>query len=117
VNAWKRWQDWVALVLGLLTVIAPFAFGMTGHAALTWVAVVLGVLIALASLWALYQPEQRIPHWVNLILAILLFVSPWVLAFTSFTAMAWSAWILGVLVFLASGWVLVEGRGGQLQHV
>lgn len=48
--------------------------------------------------------------WVNLVLAIWLFVSPWVLQFGqgnggaggAVHAAAWNAWILGVLVFLSA---------------
>ena len=40
---------------------------------------------------------------VNLVLAVCLFVSPWVIGFATETAPAWNAWVVGlVLVFLAA---------------
>ena len=46
--------------------------------------------------------ERRFYDAVNLVLAILLFVSPWVLSFTGASAAAWNAWIVGVLIALAA---------------
>lgn len=34
--------------------------------------------------------------WVNLILAVCLFLSPWVLGFMDMSTAAWNAWIVGV---------------------
>jgi len=38
-----------------------------------------------------------------------LFLAAWVLGFSGITAMAWSAWVLGVLAFVNAGSVLVMG--------
>jgi hypothetical protein len=32
-DAWRRWQDWATVVVGLLWFITPFVFGETGSAA------------------------------------------------------------------------------------
>ena len=111
MGAWTRWQDWATLILGVRAIISPFAFGMVpSHVAVMWTAVVLGILIVLASLWALARPNENLPQWANVILAILLFISPWVIGFVMLTSMAWSAWILGVLVFLGAGSVIAMAR-------
>jgi SPW repeat len=39
---------------------------------------------------------------------ILLFLAPWVLGFSGITAMAWSAWIVGVLAFISAGLTLLS---------
>jgi SPW repeat len=50
-------------------------------------------------LWRLVMPEgRRIPDWINLVLAVLLFLSPWVMAFAADTMAAWNAWIIGVVL-------------------
>jgi hypothetical protein len=61
--------------------------------------------------------QRRAAHWqdwLNLVIAVWLFISPWVLNFAAVVpgsglpgavaamAAAWNAWILGVLVFLIS---------------
>ncbi len=63
-----------------------------------------------------WQRSNRVQDWANLILAIWLFISPWVLQFGGGLAAgpagtangplvetshaAWDAWVLGVIVFL-----------------
>ena len=50
--------------------------------------------------------SRRWQDWANLILAIWLFISPWVLQFgvgsPGGAAAAWNAWVLGVIVFLVA---------------
>lgn len=36
--------------------------------------------------------------WVNLVLAVCLFISPWVVGFMADTIPTWNAWIVGVVV-------------------
>ena len=42
--------------------------------------------------------NKRWQDWVNLILGVWLFLSPWLLRYTGTTAAAWNAWILGVAI-------------------
>ncbi|TIN23849.1 MAG: hypothetical protein E5Y31_17875 [Mesorhizobium sp.] len=37
-------------------------------------------------------------EWLNLVLAICLFVSPWIIGFAAETAPAWNAWIVGAVL-------------------
>jgi hypothetical protein len=61
------------------------------------------------------QRSNRWQDWSNLVLAIWLFISPWVLQFTAgppggvaaggaanAAVAAWDAWVLGVIIFLVS---------------
>lgn len=45
-----------------------------------------------------YRESNRAKDWVNLILAVLLFISPWVLGFKGDTAPEWNAWIFAVIL-------------------
>lgn len=36
--------------------------------------------------------------WINLVLAVLLFISPWVIGYVADVTPAWNAWILGVVL-------------------
>ncbi|WP_155251019.1 SPW repeat protein [Sinorhizobium meliloti] len=43
--------------------------------------------------------ERKKPQdWMNLILAVALFVSPWVMGFAGEFMAAWNAWIVGVVI-------------------
>jgi hypothetical protein len=36
--------------------------------------------------------------WANLVLAVLLFISPWVIGFSGDKMAAWNAWVVGVII-------------------
>ena len=103
MTTWRRWQDWVVVALGVILFVTPFVFGQATPSVAAYTAYVLGVLIALAGV---LNAAMRNPGGIELIpavLAVILFVSPWACGFTAVTALAWSAWIIGILVLLAVG--------------
>jgi hypothetical protein len=51
---------------------------------------------------------ERFQDWLNLVLAVLLFVSPWVLGFSGEQVPAWDAWACGVIVAVFSIAALVN---------
>ncbi|HKB33102.1 MAG TPA: SPW repeat protein, partial [Candidatus Dormibacteraeota bacterium] len=69
----------------------------------TGAAFVLGVLLVLAGLGNAATAKAGGFEIVPAILAVILFVSPWIFGFTAVTALAWSAWIVAILVVLAVG--------------
>ena len=95
-RSWQRWQDWAALVIGVLTALTPIV-AATDTAAL-WTLIVFGVLVAAAALWSLAQPGSAVSEYVHLALGVLLFISPWVFSYTDLTGAAWTSWVAGVLV-------------------
>lgn len=105
--SWKRWQDWTNLVLGAWLFVAPFAVsGYTPNdTAAAWV---VGALIVATSIWALGSPKSQVAEWANAIFGSWTFLAPWLLDFSSSTAHAWNAWIVGALVAILSLWVLSD---------
>jgi hypothetical protein len=110
MTSWKRWQDYATIVLGVLTFVSPFVFGDTSQTTAAWTAYVGGVLLVLAGLLAAATNMVRTTEWIPVVLGVLLFISPWVLGFTGVGAIAWTAWIVGLLVVLAAGSLLVTDR-------
>jgi hypothetical protein len=51
---------------------------------------------------------DQFQDWINLVLAVLLFVSPWVLGFAGETGAAWNAWICGIVVAALAVLALVK---------
>lgn len=105
-QTWHRWQDWAALVIGVLTALAPIVVA-TSMAAM-WTMIVFGALIALAALWSLATPDSVASEYVHIALGVLLFISPWVMGFAAMTGAAWTAWIAGVLAVAAGAAALPE---------
>jgi hypothetical protein len=106
MKAWRRWQDWVVVGLGVVMFLTPFAFGETSQTVAAYAAYVLGVLVALAGLLNAAMRQAGGLELIPAVLAVVLFASPWAFGFTAVTALAWSAWIVGILVVLATGSLL-----------
>ena len=118
MKAWSRWQDWLSLVLGAWTFVTPWILGAPIGSAAAWTAWILGALIVLVALLALASPESEALEWTQVVAAVVLFVSPWVLGFTSLASLSWSAWIVGVAIAALSFWARsgIRSEGGIAAH-
>jgi len=102
-TAWRRWQDWVVVGLGVVLFLTPFVFGETAQTAAASTAYALGALIALGGVLNAAMREAGGLELIPAVLAVILFVSPLAFGFMGVTALAWSAWIVAVLVVLVVG--------------
>jgi len=108
MNAWKRWQDWATVTLGVIVLATPFVFGTDLGSVAAWTTYVAGALLVAAGLWSASTPEPNIGiEWVPLIVGAGLFVAPWILGFATDPVMAWMSWIIAGLVIVNSGLELV----------
>ncbi|MBP2476830.1 hypothetical protein JOF53_005702 [Crossiella equi] len=99
-KSWSRWQDWAALVMGVVVVLSPLWVD-TGERAM-WTMVLLGALLGVSALWSLAQPGSVASEYVHIGLGALLFLAPWVMGYTSsMMGAAWTSWVVGVLAVLA----------------
>lgn len=98
-GSWTRWQDWAAVVLGVVSILS-FLWAQPSTGAL-WTFLVLGALLVVAGLWSLAMPGSVASEYVHIGLGVLLFISPWVMGFTGLTTATWTAWVIGVLAVVA----------------
>ena len=73
-SRWTRWQDWGAVVIGVLIALSPLV--TANDTASLWIRVVFGVLLAASGLWSLSQPESVASEYVHIALGVLLFHRP-----------------------------------------
>lgn len=99
MKKWTRWQDWVALVAGAYAILSPL--WTTTVAAATGTLILLGIIIALAAVASLAEPDAVMLQPLVAAIGAVVFVSPWVMGFGSTIAMAWTAWIVGLVTFVA----------------
>jgi hypothetical protein len=99
VRPWTRPHDWAEVVLGLVALLS-FLWTDTNDAA-TWTMVVLGALIALDGLASLAVPGQVYSEAIQVVLGVLMFISPWAMSYTEFGGISWSSWIIGALTAIA----------------
>jgi uncharacterized membrane protein HdeD (DUF308 family) len=98
-KAWTRWQDWAEVVLGVVVLLAPTVADTTTGA--MWTMIVLGALIAIDGLASLAMPAMVYGEWFQMVLGVLLFISPFVMGYTDLTGAAWTSWVAGVLTVAA----------------
>lgn len=96
VTAWRRWQDWVAVVAGVYAFLSPIWTPSESKATTTLV--ILGIVAAVLGLVSLAVPGAVALDWLLVLDGILLFIAPWVIGFTAMSGMAWTAWIVGVIL-------------------
>lgn len=117
-KAWTRWQDWTALVIGVLAALSPLVVATSAGA--VWALVVLGVLIAAAALWSLVVPGSVASEYVHVVFGVLLFISPWVLAYSDLGGASWTSWVAGALAVIVGATAVpaanAQHRGIAAQH-
>src|ERR1700719_220983 len=86
MTAWRRWQDWVVVGLGVVLFLTPLAFGDTAQTVATSTLYGLGALIALAGLLNVAMRQPGGLELIPAVLAVILFASPWAFGFTAVTA-------------------------------
>ena len=104
VGTWRRWQDWAALVIGVLVALSPVVVATS--AAAVWGLVVLGVLLAITGLWSLAVPGSVASEYVHIVLGVLLFLAPWVLGYSALAGASWTSWIGGILAVIVGATAL-----------
>jgi hypothetical protein len=101
-----HWRDAANLVLGLWLAISPWALSHMTEARPSWNALIVGVIIAVAAAAALVA-FHKWEEWVNVVLAVWLIASPFVLEFATHAAAMWNHIIVGLLVGILALWTAI----------
>ena len=101
VRPWTRPYDWAEVVLGVVAVLSPI--WMTTDNAAMWTMIILGALVALDGLASLAMPGMVYGEAVQVVLGVLMFISPWVMSYTAFNGISWTSWIIGGLTIIIGG--------------
>jgi len=116
MTAWRRWQDYATIILGVALFLTPFVFSDTSQGTATTTAYILGVLLVIGGLLAAAMREANNVEYVPVILGVITFISPFLFGFTAVTAIAWAAWIVGVLTVASAASLLLVNRNSRSQH-
>jgi len=90
-------------IAGLWLIVSPFLFSYATLPVARWNAIGVGILVFVLAWTRAANPQRYVGlSWVNLILAIWLIVSPFVLIYATFPRPTWNDVLLGpVVVILA----------------
>ncbi|HEU4671793.1 MAG TPA: SPW repeat protein [Candidatus Limnocylindrales bacterium] len=104
-NDQVTWASGLSVLAGLWLLISPWVLGFSDRQNPLWNAVILGIVIAvLAFIRAGGWYSAIWLAWVNLVLGIWVFISPWVLGFADQNAPLWDALVVGVIIVILSAW-------------
>lgn len=106
----RRWQDWAIALIGALVALSPLVFTTAWTENEAWTAYILGGLIFVVGGLSLVFEQATYFEWAQVVLALALFLAPWVIGFTAVTGMAWTAWIGAVALVLVLATLLVVER-------
>ena len=111
----RRWEDWGTTVIGALVALSPLAFtnilvgGTTfAETAAACATIGFGGLIFIVGILTLFFPKAAYLEYAQVVLAVLLFASPFVIGFTGLTVMAWIAYVGAVAVAAVVGARVME---------
>ncbi len=96
----RRWEDWAIALIGILVALSPLALTSTWTEPAAGAAYILGGLIFVVGVLKLLMPSAGYFDFAQIVLAAVLFFSPWLIGFTGLTGMAWMAWIAAVAMVL-----------------
>jgi hypothetical protein len=100
MKKWTRWQDWVAVAVGLYVALSTLWVAPAG--ASIALMLVLGILLIASGVWNLARPGMVAMEWVQGAFGVLLFISPWVGMYSTQTGAAWTSWICGVIAIVVA---------------
>ena len=98
-RAWTRPHDWAEVVIGVVAALSPLWLS-TSNAAM-WTMVILGALVAIDGLVSLGAPGAVYGEGIQIVLGVLLFITPWVIGYTELNGASWTSWVAGALTIIA----------------
>jgi uncharacterized membrane protein HdeD (DUF308 family) len=101
MRKWTHPQGLVALLAGIYAALSPIWTTTPTENNAAYTMVTLGVLTAVAALFSLAMPDRVSFEGLIALLGVLFLLAPWVMDFTAFTALAWTAWIVGAVALVA----------------
>ena len=84
MRGFRRWQDWISLVLAVWISVSPAVFPLASGAT---VLIAAGIALALLALVTLVSPFSMVQEIIRLLMAALTFSMPWIFGFAGGAAL------------------------------
>jgi hypothetical protein len=107
-----RGASFIALLAGLWLFVSPWIYGAYANSN-AWNSWVIGALIFLFALMRMKHPAATGLSWLNSILGIWTFVSPWVYGYTGNSGRVVNSLCVGLIVFCAA---LAGANSERMSH-
>ena len=101
MKKWTRWEDWVAVGVGLVVVLSAFLMPQMG-ASMPWM-IGVGALLVAAGVVNLAMPGMVAMEYVQLALGAVLFLAPWLGGYADMqSGNAWICWFGGAITVIVA---------------
>jgi hypothetical protein len=114
MKKWTRWQDWVALAAGLFAALSTLFMPQVG--ASMALMLIFGALLVITALVNLAMPGMPAMEWAQVVVAALLFLSPWFGAYVASTGAAWTSWIAGLIAAVVTATAIKPSTEERSHH-
>jgi hypothetical protein len=101
MRQWTHPQGLAALLAGIYAVLCPIWTTTPIENNAQYTMITLGILTAVLALFSLAMPDRVAFEGLIALMGLLFLLAPWVIGFTGFTALSWTAWIVGAVALLA----------------
>ena len=102
MKKWTRWEDWVAIAVGVVVAVSAMLMAPVGSSVALMIT--LGVLLVISGVVNLAMPGMVAMEYVQGALGLLLIVSPWIGGYADPMTFgpAWMSWIGGAVVVIVA---------------
>ena len=94
----RKALDAIAIIIGLWLMISFANMFDSSQSLAMWSGIGLGLAVVVFALWGETNTATGAPEIINVLLGVVLFLSPWLLSFTHVAQAAWNAWISGFVL-------------------
>jgi uncharacterized membrane protein HdeD (DUF308 family) len=97
----------INIIAGIWLIISPFVLRYWHIRAAAWDNIICGIVVlVLASIRVAHPARNLALSWINLIIGIWIFISPWVLRYSTDRTPLSNDVVLGIIVFVCAIWSL-----------
>jgi len=107
-----RGASLITLLAGLWFFISPWLYGAWGNSS-AWNSWIVGIVIFLSALSRRVRPAYTGLSWLNSILGIWIFCSPWIYGYSGHPGRLVNSLIVGIIVFCAA---IIGANSERMSH-
>ncbi len=110
-----RWW-WVNILLCVILLASPVYSVMWGNVPATWNTWIFAAVALVMSIYELIVGGRALGGILNALIGIWLFLSPWIVGYAGMNGVAWTNWIVGILLCANTLWALwqIKVASGRL---
>jgi len=82
-----------------------------------WAIFVLGIIAFVSGMWGETLPLNSAPEIIDLLIGLMVFLSPWLFGFEDSSVAAWNSWIVGAGLIVSAAFAMPPADGEAYTHI